>query len=366
MAASYRYVVTNNRTGERLGELAFTDVTFSEVLNGYGTFTGTLSLDHPQAHSLLVTGKHEINVLRNDATVVFNGPITRVNASLNDRKVRVTASSFYWYFTRRVFQYTKKYRRDQFNIVRDMLAGAIGRPGSGGGLLDGKGLFPNFAVDSHLSGVEKVYNVSAKDLRLASDIMDDLSGDPVTGFDFRFDYNIITGGEIERKLRLGYPFLGGDRTSFTIEPNNGLIDLTLDEEIDRAANVVHTLGGGAGTTIKTGIAINQTSLNAGYQLFEEVINRSDIDNQKIIDAQGKEAMRALIPPLRSYVATYRPTAALPWNFADLGDKIKISVPFGFFQDAPQIRRVVEIEIQVDDEGEERISLVTDNPADTVT
>lgn len=364
MAANYRFLTYNSATGLPTGELPLTDVSFTDIINGYGVLNATLPLEHPRT-SLLTTGKTEIGVLRNETLCPFYGPLVRVEADLAKKQLRLAAYSTWWIFSRRVIEADKRYNRDLFSAVRDIITLALTKPSTNVGAYAG---IPNWSITTTgNAGLTLRYDIAATDRRIAADLIDDLSADPSFGFDYRVDLTVQTGVPvINKSFRMAQPFLGVDRTDRPLEVGNGLLNLNCVEEIEEAANRVHILGAGTGTNPLRSQVSAITSLSAGYLLTEEVVNRSDIRVQSALNAQANEARRYLYPPIRRYSATFRPTAALPYNTFDLGDKVKINVPTGFFANLPTTRRVIGIKTTVDDQREEEVELTFANPSDLVT
>lgn len=366
MAARYRYMIVDATDGLPVAEMPFINVRFDDKLNAFGTFTGTIPLEHPQSN-FLQTGKYEIAVLRNDVECVWNGPIVRSTSSLRSRTIQVTAYTTWWYFSKRIINGSRNYRnaaqqgtRDIFFMVRDVVALATtGLPG---------GTIPNFTISQANSGKIKPFSFSVADARTATDIIDDLAYDPTDGFDYRIRWTVQPGiPKINKFMDFARPNFTRDITSRPLEPGNGLLDLNLDEDIERAANRVYVLGGGSGgSTRKRAIANSGASLNAGYPHLAEAVNRNDVESQAALNGIANQYRQALFPPVRGYTATYRPTLALPFGFCDLGDKVRIKVPTGYFSNTPTDRRVIGIATEVDEQGEEIITLSLDNPADINT
>ncbi len=365
MAANYRFLVYSSSTGLPLGEVPLTNVSFSDVLNGYGVLTGTLPLSNAQA-ALISVGKTDIGVLRNETLCPFYGPVVSVEADLESKRLTVTAYTTWWIFTKRVFEASRQYNRDLFSAARDVID--LSHTKSPNADVTAYAPIPNWSVATLGSaGVTIRYNVADSDKRSAADIIDDLSADPTNGFDYRVDFTVNAGvPTINKSFRMAKPFLGVDATARPLEPGNGLINLNCREEIEEAANRVHILGAGTGSTSLRSRVNAISSLSAGYLLIEEVINRNDIRVQSSLNQQANEARRYLYPPIRRYTATYRPTAALPYAFCDLGDKVKINVTTGYFANVPTTRRVIGIKTMVDDQREETVELTFANPSDTVT
>lgn len=349
--ARYRFLIVDatpggSGVGNPLCEVPFTNVSFSTLLSGVGSFTGTLPLEHDKSTpSNLKPGNREVTVVRDDV-VVWNGPITSLTASLESRQITITAREAHWYLSKRTVEVNKAYAAvDLFDIVRDLITVATAKTG---------GSLYRFSASAGLSGVTKTWSFSGYGRRNVGQTIADLASED---FDFRLIYTGSTRQQVTRVLQLGAPTLGSTITNYKLEPRNGLSDLTLTEDLDPASNRTHVLGKGG--LVHT--TANTASTTAGLVLLEHVESRTDIAPVTIIRNIAFDQSRRRKPPVATFVASYKPTTRLPYGWCAVGDTISIKVPTGYFA-VNATRRVTEIETRPDTSEGELVSFTFYDPA----
>jgi hypothetical protein len=401
-APTYRLWALDAVSGLPVGEFAnVSAISFSEVLNGYGTASFTVPLDDPivkifpqtvSESSWVFTfkgpgliGKTDLLIVRDEIAgaaipgtieAVFNGPIVNAELSLDSRTATFTANSVYWLFTKRLCDFNRNYKGwDPFNIVRDAWYYAtFGKTSTSYG---GTGFY-NFLMDwtthsKDILGVThtKTYGFAATDGRSLDQVCKDLSSDPTTGFDFRVDISLYNRdpkfmtpnmgqNRVYRALKFGYPQFFRTQPG-VLSPANGLVDLTQSFDLDTTATQVWTYGASVGTTRKHGRKINKPMLAAGYHLLEEAIDKSDVNDQNLLNSMADMSLKLLQPP--GWVATvvYRPSAMIPYSYYHPGDIININCAEGMMPDGDIQYKVISKATSVVEDGTEKITLTLNNP-----
>lgn len=338
--ANYKYLLVDASSGLSLCELPMAVSSFSRVLNGVGSLTGTLPLDHPKASLSNLNGDREITVLR-DEIPVWNGPITVVDATLSSREVTITAREASWYMGKRTLEINKNYNADLFYIVRDLIL-YMTRKQSNGATSGGTSInasLPRFFVTNGSSGTTKAVRYYGAARHLIADIVNDLVADPTTGLDYRMDYSTgSTRQSCARTLTLGSPSLGSQKTHPISE--HLVTEFTRQLDRERAASRVHVVGSGY-----TARAQNTGSITNGDILIESVFDRSDKSNHAFLDNYARDARYRSQPPVQTFGLSFTPGSALPYGFADAGDAVHLEVGTGTMLATSGYQRVLEVGVQ---------------------
>lgn len=335
----YRYLVADASSGVNKGELPLDVSSFTYALNGCGTLTATIPLDHPMATWPNLLGDREITVLR-DGFPVWNGPITLPESVLTQRSNSVTAREASWYLGKRTLEINKNYNADLYYIVRNLVTYMTTKTGAGGSNINAA--LPRFSVSpaSGNSGTSKAVRYYGSARHTIADIVNDLVADPTTGLDYRMDYGTgSTRQTCQRTLTLGSPSLGTTRTQKITEHLITEYSRQLDRE--RAATRVHVLGAGYTST-----AQNTGSVTNGDILIESVFDRSDKANHTFLDNYARDARYRSQPPVLTHQISFTPGSALPFGFANVGDKVDIEalVGSGLLISDSGFARVMQIDV----------------------
>lgn len=339
--ASWTYISHDWKTGEPQGLLPLRDVEIVDNLSAGSYGRGILSLDDPKAaRSLTAPWLREVTAVRDldvagGSVIAMHGPIVARRPSTNGREVEISWASPHAYFAKRVTEGALNYTREQFSIVRGLADIAMSKTG---------GALPRVAFSQHNSGVTKVYPIGNTERRFITDIWEDLSTDPVTGFDFRWDYTWANLSQrlVTRTLTLGYPTIGRDLSlSRVISVNRDIVDITDPEDGLVARNRYHALGAGTGNARKRAVGNSGSSLNAGYPLLEDVGDHSDVKDQAVLQGIANGAVIAALPGTRLISSTHTISDALPYGAVDLGDKVTVDLRSGV-ENFKVARRVVTI------------------------
>lgn len=104
-SADYRYILTNTMDDEVVSEIPFSEVSYSNVLNEAGTFSGKISVNDAtlnlDLYNSTTPGLRSLYVLRGDACV-WGGIVSGRTYDAKTRELTVTADQFVSYLDRRV------------------------------------------------------------------------------------------------------------------------------------------------------------------------------------------------------------------------------------------------------------------------
>lgn len=339
--ATWTIFAHDSRSGEPLAELPVEEPVIEEVLSGISTFTWTLPLyNEMSARKICAPWLREVTVVRDlgmsgGNVIAFHGPIVARVPSLEQQTVSLSAADPMAYFAKRVTEHGRKYSREQFSIVRSLMADAMAKTG---------GSLYRLTVDPGSSGVNKALNVGGTERRYVADVIEELSQDANSGFDYRWDYtwHNLSQRQVARRLTLGYPTIGRNlESTVTVEETADLVDIADPEDGLVAANRVHVLGAGTGTKRLRAVSNSGSSLNAGYPLLETVVDRSDVKEQTRLNGIAAALRNALLPGTRGVSTAHSVGPHFPYGRVDLGDRIRVKVNEGTEQ-VNVARRVVAI------------------------
>lgn len=356
-SARWRVLVVRASDNLVLEELPARDCSITEAISTDGVFTCSLpTFERSSRRSLLDPHNgREIAVIRDpdspSARCVFAGPIVSTARSLAEQSVQVTARSPFWYLSRTYTEVARNYTLEPFDIVRDLVA-----------MVDAKASLPGHSTDTWASGYGPTsLAFSEAERRNIGRLIDELASDDAKPWEWRYDYTWTPSTmSLGRKLRLKAPYLGSDKSaSFTLTEQNGLLSFTETSEILRAAKRVHVLGAGEGLSRLR--VTRQTTIATQVRPLEYLAEADGVDSSDLLFGLAGGYLRALRPPVRIITASFRPSLALPYDFYNLGDWFRVTVPLGY-ETYDEVRRVVAMTTRWDEDGEESVDLVFNDPA----
>lgn len=325
---TWTYFVHDSSTGEPLGELPLSDVSFEDVLSGRSTLNGKLSVFDAAANRALtapwlceITAVRDVDV-PGGSVIGFHGPIVGRIPDRQSGDLRISAASPHAYLYKRVTEAYHQYSRDTFALVRDLVDEALAKTGGGLYRLD------YTAADS---GTTTALTVGGSDRRRVSQVIEALSADETKGFDFRWDaaWDDLTQRLVQRTLTLGAPTIGQDRSlSRVIEVTAELVGVSAPEDGLAATNRPHALGGLVGTARLRAVHTNTESLAAGYPLLEDPIDLSDVKDQALLDGMAEHVALVRAPGSRTYTTTHVAGQHLPYGAIDTGDTVTVRLTAG--------------------------------------
>lgn len=307
----WSYVVTDLITSQVVGRVPFTGVSFTQTLDGKGSFTGSTLLSHPAWSDRLSDDlwRRVIWPVRAGKPVgafVFN---KMPGAGLRDDSRPIGAVHLAQVFMRRVVQDTLVFSGvDQNNILRDLVRYALGRStlyASAGATLQpvGSTAVPWIRLDSVESGVlrdrlETPGNTddgyTAQSRKIIGTCMDQLR-DLQDGCEFRWLYGLdSTSGLPFMLLDTGGPGndhkvgrAAGQAPQVMFEfPSNTVADAAYGADGDAIVGRAHVVGQDREGTRPVGTYTDTWLLNQGYPLLESVWTESSVQQQATLDAKA--------------------------------------------------------------------------------
>lgn len=351
--ARVRVTIHKSSTGLPVAELPF-DPSWSFQLSGAGTLTGEMPVWHPLATEVILGQRHddpdrELTVWV-DGQADWNGPLTGTSCTLSGGTISISVREVSWYLLKRTLEEDRDYTgMDLADAIDDLLTYMVSKTSTGDDGMtlgdDIKADIPRFTWDvTDLAGQtlgSAVFAGSAG--HTLQEILDFLSADPETGFEWFTDYRTSsTRTQPHRTMVFGYPTVG---TTLDVELTQSILtDYGRDQDNERAGTRITVMYAGGKVVRQSATAVSNDVI-----LTEVVADLSDTSDEDMALAYAKDLRRISKPMVRVPSASWRDGAPLPHDFANLGDV----VPFGItWPDILSItadtRRIVEINKTVSD------------------
>ena len=349
MSGDYRHLLVDASSGNNLGELRLSGVSFSRRLSDVGALGATLPIDDPMGPQL--DGDREVTVVRDDVPV-WNGPVISVVDDTAQRTSTITAMEASGDLQKRTREVNSSTlwsgSTDLFVIVRALVTYMTGKSSMNAAL-------PRFNVTSGSAGTSKTFTFFGSARHYISDILNLLAADPTTGLDYCMDYATgSTRQSCQRTLKLGAPSLGTTRTQVITEQ---LATFQVTKDRSTAATRVHVVANGYTSTLQ-----NTGSVTAGELLLEERLDRTDLSNHTAVDNLAREFRRKVQPPVSTFQVTFTPGSALPYGWCDLGDTVTCWPSSPLRLSGSSSQRVVEIDVTPPTKSSpEQVTLVFNPP-----
>lgn len=369
MAATWTYLIADLVTGVIIDELPLTGVRMTKTLNGSGQLQATVKLGDPRLSTrdvkdLTMPVRRVVYAVR-DSRPWWGGIIWAQSYDNSSREVTISCADFMSYFDHRkvlellgaapyaatyVAGFSKVFTQvDQNTIAATLVNLAQTHPSGNIGIV----------TDTSLSGILRDRTYQGYDLDYVGQEIRDLS-QLATGPDILFDLGgLDSNGRPARVMRIGTPLLGQQGTPHRWDLGGNL--LSYGWSVGGGVMATRTFAQGEGDERGTTIAVAEdTSRYAdGWPLLET----DDIFDGVTVLTTLQEHANTLLKGFKLPVAT--PTLQVRGDMAPTlgdygpGDDAQMVVPAGdlWFPNGLDLRvRIVGIDVDVDDDGGEAISL----------
>lgn len=342
-----RVLIYKSSTNEPLAELPF-DPSWSFVLSGAGSLSGSLPIWHPLATETILGQRHddpdrEVTVFV-DGVADWNGPLTGTSCKLSGDTIEISVREVSWYLLKRTLEHKKDYTGwDLADALDDLLTYATTKTATGtDGMTLGadiKADIPRFTWDvSALVGQTLGTAVFAGTAgHTIQEVFDFLAADPETGFEWRVDYRTSSTRQVpHRTLVFGYPNVGTTMTGQLTQ--SVLSDYGRDMDNERAATRVTVMYGGGKVVRQSATAVANNVI-----LTETVDDYTDTNDVDMATSRAKDLRRIGKPMIRVPSASIRHGGALSHDFLSVGDVMPFGITWpDILSITADTRRVVEI------------------------
>lgn len=352
--AEYQYLIASSMTGDVIDEFSPSSVNYDNGLNGAGSCSGTLSLEDPKATPAnFQTLSREVIVVREGAPV-FSGPLVKVSPSMSNGNLAWTAATAWWWMSTATAELTLNYTSqdigeilwDHVNIAQQKVPGGDKRitrssPFNATGQL--------LTVTYPGAARKYISEVAQELVRI------------YPGFDFMINLTWDANNRVRRDLQVYAPFKGTTVTT-ALNLDNGLTDVSYDEDGANAFNRVHEIGATTNNTVLLSSRNDTATIGVSIPMVEKVISRTDVTDKATLAlwAQGDLALNKW--PTRVHTASLRFSENLPYGSITPGDTVLLDAAIGRFQITAN-KRVTSIRVDVTDSGNEAATLTFNEPVE---
>lgn len=367
MATQYRYLFADLRTNDILAELPLTRVSFTQVLNSSGSFSGTIlgSDARELGYDLTAStepGRTAIYVDR-DGVLIWGGIIWLRMWDSDSQHFSFTAREFMSYFERRRIVDTLVYDNvDQLYIAQDLITLAQAETGGNIGVV----------VPNNVSGIDVTrvyYDYEFKDV---SGAIKDLSNQQ-DGFDVNIDVAYDSLLEPRKYLRTDYPqrgiqYVASNPDALVFEFPGNIVTYEWPDDGAQIANKMYGIGPNSNEAKIRATAISPTNpVASGWPLLEDTVAYTDQYDPDILYQQtlGEATARA--------ISVVTPKIVLP-AYAEpvlgsykTGDECLLRITDDRFPNdgsgygLAAVYRIVAISVEPGEDGPERVTLTLTLP-----
>jgi hypothetical protein len=207
-------------------------------------------------------------------------------------------------------------------------------------------------IGTEISGVDRDRTYPGWERRWVGEAIEQLAA-VEGGFDFAIDVAYNTAGDITKTFRPDYPRRGRS-TSIVLELGTNLRGLT--EEIDATvqANQIDVIGAGDGPAMLIETVADSTHLDL-YPLLEDVLTYKDVNQTATLIGHGNVALAARATPLETVPTVTQSGPEIGLGSYITGDEVTVRGSDGYI-DVEERSRIIEISVDVDDQGGESVGL----------
>jgi hypothetical protein len=314
-------------------------VSFTSVLNGAGTLSGSLLVTDKTQTYLNIWGATQpartaLYVERfsdgGTPTLVWGGIVWARDYNSTTQHITLNASEFESYFDKRKIiavsgtTGSQVYKNaDPLLIARTLIQNAQLAPAttnSNIGVITG----------SELSGTTVSKTYFDAELKSVLAAVQDLSHASTSGFDFKIVVAYDGAFNPTKTLKIGYPRLGtaystSNATAPVMEFPGNVIEYTLLEDGTLAANFIFAVGVGNGQGKLNRYSSDPTQWTAGWPLLEAATNYGDVSSQSLLDNLALGQLNAVKNPPISLKIIYPPYVDPILGSYSLGDDVRIRI-----------------------------------------
>lgn len=280
VASEYRYLATNTMTGALLGDwLPFEPQSFSQVINGGGTFTGSLDLipGNPQQNLVniqaLTPRKAVIWVLQDGVPIWAGTQPDWVPTTILQQQLPVQAMTMEWLLSKRVIDTDLVFTdADVFDMFRGIVQFAFSKTPNG--------QVAGITYTSAESGITDSLTFDGSQNQDALSAVGTLVS--TYGIEFSFRPYMDQNGALRINVDLGYPALGQPYPASGLAYSfpGALLDYAFVATGSTGANKLigsaqASTVGGTGAAL-TGSAIDLTDIGNGYPLYEAAVSPTGV------------------------------------------------------------------------------------------
>lgn len=327
--AKYQYIFEDTLTQQKLGKIPLYGVNMSNFLNTasqanrYGQFTGTFRADLPDytvQELLLCTIPGRTNVwVERDGVLIWGGILTTRTYQSQALAYELQAQTFDGYAEGLYIQQDQSYTDDPVNIICDLWNYWQTVPDSNIHLQIPSNITPYTSITQTVTGSQ---------FTATSDVF---STCIQAGAEYRIDISYDVNGKRTAKLVLGrwdQPQASNATIGTPVAQDNSSLrypgeisSYYYSESGTSAGTIGLAIGSASGSTTITSVKQNDQYIGAGWPLYGQKFNWSNITDQATLDAILSEYLNLVAPPYAT--PTFTQNSADGFGTFALGDYIYI-------------------------------------------
>jgi len=343
--ARYRYLFADIRSASEPAELPLRGVTYERVLNGEGTWRGSLPLGAAEVDvldpiSATEPGRSTLYVER-DGQLVYGGPVLRRRYASDNRELELQGKTFENLLARRTIYPSAIFENVEiFAVVRSLVASLTAREYGAIAL----------EVSTASTGVTMTERYYDWQFKPVLETLQQLAARE-KGFDFTIEVSYGTDGRPRKFLNLGYPRLGRSRglgqVAFTYP--GSISSYSWPEDAENGVNLLHGIGSGEADTMLQVTETDTDSLVRGWPIYEGTYSNQDVRIEDTLRRHAIEELRARrIPFVLPEVAVRGDQYPQVGTFA-LGDDVRVMInDFRFPHGVDDYFRVIGLSVSPND------------------
>lgn len=355
--ATYRYLACDVVTGDLLGELPLTDVSWAPVVNGAGSFTAKLHLgvNRGQWASRIerTTPLRRGIYIERDGQIRMGGLWWTRTSEAPGEFVQLQGAGFWSIFRKRRIDELLEITGDQATeISHQVLTHAMDRPGGG---LD-------LRFDLTPNGSERARTFAPWDRKVVAEAIEDMAR-AADGFDFSIDCR-WSGDRVIREFRthqptMGRPLSAGVKlTCATGSSGSGNVASWTWEEIGQdTANEWTVTGDGQAEAMQISTTRRDDLIAEGWPLLQDVYPVRDVADPDALEGISRErsTQRGTALVKASFeVDGQRSSTLAEWDRGDIVTAQIDECP-RFPAGIERPLRVASFDCKVDNKGNERVT-----------
>ncbi|MCP3800203.1 hypothetical protein NLX83_13135 [Allokutzneria sp. A3M-2-11 16] len=330
------------------GELPFSDLSYTTVLNAPGSAKLTTDLDPGVSHvtaQSLVPGAATALYIERHGRIVWSGLLWDAAPDYTTSTLTLECEGWLSYFRRRHIHTSRQYIHwDQADIARDLLqhAGTYG-PSSRLGMIE---------YGREMTGVARDRTYKESERKSIGEAVEQLA-DVIDGFDFAFraEWSGPDADELAVRFVIDYPRTGRDRDMSLVDGQNCSI---LSATVGGKSLSTFALASGAGDGDEQ-LWTTSDRPSLVHPRLEEVASYSDVKELPTLQGKADRIVRqgshpVVLPKIELY-----PDALPGLDSIAVGDQVAVTGGYGLVLIAGTWR-VTEIAVSVDDAGADDATL----------
>jgi len=367
MATTYRYLFADLVTNVILGEFPLTGVSFTQILNSPGSFSGRLQISDVRENQYDIIGStipaRTALYIDRDGVLVWGGIIWTRTYNSTTQTLQFSGREFDSYFERRRISISQAFNAvDQLTVAQSLVNTA--QTATNGNI--------GITVPSNTSGVtvDRVYySYELKDVWGA---IKDLSTS-TDGFDVNIDVQYDSGLNPVKLLKTEYPYRGktyseSDPTALVFELPGNLVEYDYPEDGSTTANAVYGIGPGSNEGKLIATASVPSQLTDGWPFLEDTATYNDVYDSTLLGNITSAEVLAKQSPINTTKITLPAYVDPVLGSYKTGDQCLLRITDDRFSNNgtgygfTDIKRIVAINVDPGESSPERVTLTLADPS----